>query len=289
MKYLIYSLRPKNWIKNSFVFLPLIFGKKLFCFPENIYSLFAFIIFCMASSGVYLFNDIIDKDNDKEHPLKRERPLAAGKISVKLAVFSSLTLSIVSLFLSFLLSPPFSLVITTYLILNLVYSKYLKNMIIIDVFCLGGFFLLRIIGGSIIAEVELSHWIIFMTILLALFLGFNKRRQEAKLLEWNNKSPQKIITKYNHNFIDQIITILTSSIVIAYMLYTVDERTFKEFGTRNFIYTIPFVYYGLFRYLYLIINKDTENGDPTNILFSDRVLQINILLWIIVCFIVIYL
>jgi len=287
MKYLFFALRPQQWIKNLFIFLPLIFGKKLFVLTTNLKAAVAFILFSITASVAYLINDIIDIEKDKFHPTKRLRPIASGKMSIKQAKIIALMLGILFIVLSFMLNIYFGWVVIVYLILNVVYSKFLKDLAIIDVFCIGGFFLLRIIAGSIIAGVEMSHWIIIMTVLLALFLGLNKRQQELRLLERNATSHRYVLTEYNLYFIDQMITVITSSIVITYMLYTVDTRTVREIGSRNLIYSIPFVYYGIFRYLYLI-HKTNRDGDPTRILLSDRVMQINIALWIIVCIVVIY-
>jgi len=160
-------------------------------------------------------------------------------------------------------------------------------MVIVDVFCIGGFFLLRIIAGTAMARVDFSYWMIFMATLLALFLGFNKRRQELRLFEQKAISSHPALSKYSTYFIDQMIAVITSSIVVVYMLYTVDARTVKEFGNRHLIYSIPFVYYGIFRYLYLV-HKYGEGDDPTMVLFSDNKMQLNLALWAIICVSVIY-
>jgi 4-hydroxybenzoate polyprenyltransferase len=287
MKYLFFSLRPKQWIKNLFIFLPLIFGRKLFVFPANVKSAIVFILFCMASSAMYLINDIIDIERDRAHPTKRLRPIASCKVSVKQAAFTAFILGILSVIFSFKLNIHFGYVVIIYVVFNLIYSKVLKDVVIIDVFCIGGFFLLRLISGSIVAGVGLSHWIVIMITLLALFLGFNKRRQEFMILEVKVAHHRRVLTKYSLYFIDQMIAVITSSIVVSYMLYTFDSRTVNEFGTKDLMYSIPFVYYGIFRYLYLI-HKIREDGDPTRILLSDRMMQLNIALWIIVCTAVIY-
>lgn len=287
MKNLFFSLRPKHWIKNFFIFLPLIFGKKMFVFPQNLNSVIAFVIFCMASSAVYLINDIIDIEADKAHPVKRLRPIASGSVNIRQGIFIASILGILSIACSFMLNFHFGYVIIIYLAVNLIYSKALKNLVIIDVFCIGFFFLLRLISGSIVAGVILSHWIMIMTVLLSLFLGFNKRRQELVFFGRETENHRHLFTKYNLCFIDQMTTIITSSIVAIYILYTVDARTANEFGTRNLMYSIPFVCYGLFRYLYLI-RKISSDGDPTYVLLSDKMMQLSIVSWIIVCIAVIY-
>lgn len=287
MKYLFYSLRPKQWIKNLFIFMPLVFGRKLFTFPTNLKTLIAFFLFSMAAGTVYLINDIMDVEKDKLHPIKRLRPIPSGKVSIKEALSATLILGALSIALSFMLNIYFGWVVVSYFIFNLLYTKILKEAVIIDVFCIGGFFILRIIAGSVVAGIELSHWIILMTVLLALFLGFMKRRQELNLLERKAVSHRHVLTRYNAYFIDQMIAIITSSIVVVYMLYTIDVRTVRVVGSMHLIYSIPFVYYGIFRYLYLI-HKAHECRDTAHILLSDKKSQLNLALWLIVCIGVIY-
>ena len=287
IKYLLLALRPKQWVKNLFIFSPLIFGGKLFIYPANLKTAIAFVLFCLAASVVYLANDLIDLEKDKLHPKKRLRPIASGKVTVDQTKIAALILGIISIVLSFMLSGSFGWVVVTYLTFNLLYSKILKEAVIIDVFCIAAFFLLRIIAGAVVAEVSMSYWIVIMTALLALFLGFNKRRQEVVTLEEKAASHRKVLIKYDPYFIDQMIAVITSSIVVVYMLYTVDANTVREFGSNHLIYTIPFVYYGIFRYLYLI-HRRNEDGDPTDILISDRKTQLNIVLWAAVCILVLY-
>lgn len=287
MRYLFLALRPKEWIKNCLIFLPLIFGKKLFIFPTNLKSAAAFFLFSITASAVYLINDLIDLERDKLHPIKRLRPIASGKVNVKQAKYIATFLGTLSIAFSFMLDYLFGCVVVAYHIFNLAYTKILKNIVIVDVFCLGIFFLLRLNAGSVLARVELSHWIVIMTVLLALFLGFNKRRQELELLQRKAPFHRQVLTKYNIYFIDQIITTITSSIVVSYILYTVDIRTIQEFGTKHLMYSIPFVYYGIFRYLYLI-HKLKRFTDPTSILYSDTKMQLNLILWVMICIGVIY-
>jgi 4-hydroxybenzoate polyprenyltransferase len=273
MKELFKALRAKQWVKNLFIFLPLIFGGKLFVFPANFNILIAFIIFCAASSAVYLVNDALDLKEDRGHPTKRLRSLAAGKISAQQAMTSALILGISAAVFSFLLDFQFGLIVTTYFCLNLLYSKILRNIVIIDVFCLAGFFLLRILSGGAVAAVKLSPWIIFMTVLLALLLGFGKRRQECKLLKKEIYNHRHVLAQYHLRFLDPVIVVLAASIVVMYTLYGINSGA---------IYSAPFVYYGVFRYLYLI-NKRVDDGDPAHLLFSDKPMQLDLLLWIACC------
>jgi 4-hydroxybenzoate polyprenyltransferase len=250
-------------------------------------TLAAFFLFSLAAGVIYLINDIIDIKKDRLHPTKRLRPIASGKLGVREAWTAAFGIGIASFLLSFVLDVYFGIVVLAYFIFNLVYSKVLKEIVIVDVFCIGGFFLLRIIAGGCIADVAISQWIIFMTILLALFLGFNKRRQELALCKRRAYSCRHVLLKYDIYFIDQMISVITSSIVVVYMLYATDVNTVMKFGSNHLIYSIPFVYYGIFRYLFLI-HKVHKDGDPTRILLSDRNLRINVFLWIAVCIAVIY-
>jgi len=287
MKYLFLSLRPRHWVKNFFIFLPLIFGQKLFDIQASLNIIIAFFIFSIISGVVYLVNDVIDLDADRSHPTKHLRPIASGKISVRSACVSALVLGLISVFCAFRLMPDFGWVVLTYLIFNFLYSKILKKVVIIDVFCLGAFFLLRVVAGSVIADVEISHWMLIMTTLLALFLGFNKRRQELSIQGAADSSSRHVLFEYNIYFIDQIISIITSSIVVVYMLYAVDGRTVAEFGSTHLIYSVPFVYYGIFRYLY-VVHKLHDGGDPVAIFLEDKMMQLNLFLWILVCILVVY-
>ncbi len=286
MKYLMMAMRPKQWIKNLFVLLPVVFGKKVFSQPENIHALYACFCFVGASSAVYLLNDILDLASDRKHPVKKTRPIASGQLSVVAAGSCSAVLAGASLAFAYWMSPALGGVVLVYLALNVAYSIFLKHRVIVDVFCIAAFFLLRLTAGSLAAGVVLSHWILFMTFLLALFLGFGKRRQELGQVAEASQQ-RKVLLQYEPYFIDQMMSVVTASIVIVYMLYTVDTQTVVHFGTKHLIYSIPFVYYGIFRYLYLI-HKARIEGDPTTALFSDTRIQISLLGWIVTCVGVIY-
>lgn len=292
MKYILsrnhfISLRPQQWVKNLFIFLPLIFGKKLFTFPANLYSLIAFILFSLNASAVYLINDIIDLEQDRSHPVKQLRPIASGKVPLREAKLLAYILSTVSIGCSLILSFDLGLIMIVYSIANFLYSKILKKIIIIDVLCLSGFFLLRIMAGSIAAGVKLSHWIISITALLTIFLGFAKRRHELRLFWRKAYLPHKKLPGYNIDFIDKMLLLSAVSTAAAYMFYTIDSAIVALFGNKNLIFTIPFVYFGIFRYLYLI-NKIGAECDPTHILLSDRPMQLNLLLWVMLCIAIIY-
>jgi len=287
MAQLFFALRPKHWIKNLLIFLPAVFGQVIFVPAVFTKTLLTFVIFSLVSSSAYLVNDILDREKDKAHPLNRLRPIASGRVKVEAAVVTAVGLVLLSLYLALKFAPQILFIIIFYLVFNLIYSYFLKEMVIIDVFCLGVFFVIRLVAGSIIAEVNLSHWIIMCVVLLAIFLGFNKRRQELRLINIPVHERRKVLEHYNEYFIDQMCTVLASSIVVVYSLYAIDARTIHEFGTNHLIYTIPFVYYGIFRYMYLI-HKLVKDGDPTTMLLSDSKMMLNLILWISMCMAVIY-
>lgn len=288
MKNLFFSLRPQQWIKNLFIFLPLLFGGKLFFVEDLLKTIAVFIIFSLAASSVYLINDILDAEKDRYHPTKRLRPVASGRISIALAAAAAMTLGLISLLLSSLFDIALGWVIAFYIFLNILYSLILKKIIIVDALCIAIFFLLRLASGSVVTDIYLSRWIITMTILLSLFIAFNKRRQEIKILKNYAVRARKVLGAYSISCIDRWVVIISSSIIISYLLYTIDPRTIKIIGSKNMFYTIPFVCYGIFRYLYLI-RSTSSDGDPVNIFTGDKNLQLNIAAWIAACIVIIYL
>ena len=287
IRHFFYSLRPRQWIKNLLIFMPLVFGKKLFVYPENLCVAAGFVIFSLVASSVYLVNDLWDLELDKSHRTKRLRPIPSGKIGAGTAASAAAVLAAVSVGAAYFLEPRLALVILVYLALNLIYTRRLKHIVIIDVFCLAAFFLIRIVAGTVLADVAYSHWMLFMVVLLALFLGFNKRRQELRASRSEAGEQRSVLRQYGLYFIDQMISVLTSSVVIVYMLYTIDSKTVGEVGSNHLIYTIPFVYYGIFRYLYLV-HKRHYGEDPTSVVYTDRMIQLNLLVWMAACVAVIY-
>lgn len=273
IKAYIILIRPKHWVKNLFTFIPLVFGKLLFSYPENINSLIAFISFCCLASAVYCINDFFDIDEDRQHLIKKNRPLASGALTPLQGGIVAIICMLTGFFIASFLGKYFLNVLFFYLATNLLYSKWLRRHVITDVFFLGIFFLLRFIAGAISCNTQLSHWIIILVFFLAMFLGITKRRQDLQLKQGLNTFKSQL------QLFDQIISCLVPSVGIAYMLYTVDAETVQKFGSSMLIYTIPFVYYGLFRYLYLL-HIEKKGDDPVTTLLSDRVMQINLLLWI---------
>ena len=287
MKSLLKLMRLKQFNKNLFVFAPLVFSKRLFDWHSFFDVFVAFILFCLASSSVYIFNDIKDIESDRQHPQKRFRPLPSGEVSVTVARILSAALGIVCLIFSFLLSLQFGLTVLIYIIINLFYSIALKNIVILDVMVIAAGFVLRVLGGAVIVDIYPSSWLIICTILLSLFMGFSKRRHELVLLSEDSALHRKVLEHYSPYFLDQMISVVTAATVMSYMLYTVSDQTVVFVGTRHLIWTVPFVFYGIFRYLYLVHQKE-EGSDPAELMIKDRPLLIDILLWAVSCILIIY-
>lgn len=288
MRNLFITLRPQQWVKNFVLFAGLIFSQNLDK-PELILkSVAGFALFCLLSSSVYIFNDIMDIDSDRKHPLKSARPIASGKISIPTATMLFVIFALIALGLSFLLNPVFALTALSYFVLNLLYSVYLKNVVIIDVMCIAAGFVIRAVAGAVIIGVEISAWLVVCTILLALFLGFGKRRHELWLLENQATDHRKILSEYSPYFLDQMISVVTASTVIAYTFYTLSSEVETKLGTKHMDLTIPFVLYGVFRYLYLIHQKE-GGGSPTRMLLTDKPILANIILWLLAVILIVYL
>lgn len=280
-------MRLQQWIKNLFLFAAQIFSGNLFNPNDFLLTGGGFLLFSLTASGIYLFNDITDFQKDKQHPTKSLRPLPSGKLSKSTAAFASIALISVGAIGSFLLNQLFGVTVLLYAIMNVIYSVKLKDVVILDVMTISAGFVLRVIGGALLINVPTSEWLIICTVLLSLFLGFSKRRHELSILNINANSHRAVLEHYNPYFLDQMIGIVTASTVMSYALYTISDETVKKFGTTHLIYTVPFVLYGIFRYLYLVHEKE-EGGNPTKIALTDRPLLLNIILWIIVTSFIIY-
>jgi 4-hydroxybenzoate polyprenyltransferase len=272
------SLRPRQWVKNCVIFAALLFSQTLLDPNHLLRSMAAFGLFCAVSSAVYILNDILDLQNDRIHPTKSKRPIAAGEVSVGTAAAAGATLAVVALGLSWLLSPAFALLALAYLVSNLFYSVWLKKVVIVDVMIISSGFVIRAVAGGVVIGVQVSAWLILCTILLSLFLGFTKRRQELAQLESQAVNHREILREYSVVFLDQMISIVTAATVVAYFLYTLAPETRAKLGTPYLPLTIPFVLYGIFRYLYLVHQRNMGES-PTGALYADPPLFIDILLW----------
>lgn len=285
--YIIKSLRLKQWTKNLFVFAGILFSQNILNLPMLVKTCMAFLVFCILSGSVYLFNDLLDIDTDKSHPVKSKRPLASGNLRPVYAITSFILLSLFSLGVSYYLGVYFFFTALCYFALQLAYSTYLKHIVILDVFSIAFGFLLRVIAGAVVIHVAISSWLIICTMLLSLFLGLSKRRHEIETLEYEASTHRKVLEEYSSYLLDQMISVVTASTVVCYALYTMSQETIQKFGTKNLIFTIPFVLYGIFRYLYLI-HKKGEGGNPENIIVSDKPLIISIFLWALTAGIIVY-
>jgi len=280
-------MRPRQWTKNLLLFAALIFSQNLFnpALAQNV--IISFIIFCILSGSVYTLNDLIDLKADRAHPKKSTRPLASGKLKPVTAIIAGVVLVILSLATAFWLHTSFAFIALGYFFLQIVYSLVLKHVVILDVLTVATGFVLRAIAGAEVISVPISSWLLICTILLALFLSLGKRRHELLLLEDNAVHHRKILYEYSPGLLDQMISVVTASTVVAYALYTMSADTVKKFQTDNLKYTIPFVLYGIFRYLYLI-HQRSEGGSPERIMFDDKPLLINIILYLVTVWVFTY-
>jgi 4-hydroxybenzoate polyprenyltransferase len=285
---LIAILRPRQWIKNTVIFAALLFSHTLTDATHLARSVAAFALFCAISSAVYVLNDIMDLESDRAHPTKRLRPLAAGELPAGIAGTVGLALALSGLVFAYQLSPPFAALAAVYLVVNLMYSAWLKQVVIVDVMVISSGFVIRAVSGGVVIGVEVSAWLILCTVLLSLFLAFTKRRQELALLESRAGESRAILREYSVGFLDQMISIVTAGTVVAYFLYTLAPETAAKLGTPWLPLTIPFVLYGIFRYLYLVHQRGMGEN-PTGALYSDRPLLLNVILWVVTAVVILYL
>ncbi len=275
-------LRPRQWLKNIFIFAGLIFSRQFLDVGSVEKSLFAFVVFSLLSSSGYIINDILDYREDREHPVKSKRPIAAGRITKWRAVFVSVSLFVISLFGAYSLGNGFLYVCLIYSALMVAYSIGIKNIVILDVLFVAVGYVLRAIAGAVVIAVEISSWLLLCTLLIALFLAISKRRTEIVLLGEGAVKHRRILSQYSLGLLNQMMAIVTAACIVAYCLYTLAPETVEKFGTRNLIYTIPFVVYGIFRYLYITFQK-VETDIPERVLLSDLPLQLCLLGWIVTC------
>ncbi len=279
-------LRPRQWVKNLFVFAGLIFSQSLFT-PLLWPALAAFAIFCALSGAIYVFNDVADVEKDRIHPTKRTRPIARGALSIPAALTLGVLLLVGSLLAAFALSVPFGLVAAAYAGLLTAYSVWLKHVVILDVLTVAAGFVLRAVAGAAAIHVEISGWLVICTILVALFLALGKRRHEYRTLRGDAAAHRPILAEYSEGFLDQMVAVVTASTVTAYALYTMSPDTVARFHTRLLPITLPFVLYGIFRYLYLLYRREM-GGNPSDLLLNDRALLVNTVLWMLALLVIIY-
>jgi 4-hydroxybenzoate polyprenyltransferase len=289
---LIRLLRPRQWTKNLFVFAGLIFSQNLLR-PGHLGRVAAaFGLFCLLSGCIYILNDLADLEQDRAHPVKRRRPLAAGQISPAAALAALAVLLPACLAGSWLLGEPFFYVALAYLALQVAYNLVLKRVVILDVFTVAAGFVLRVVAGAAVIDVQVSHWLLLCTTLIALFLALAKRRHELALIGEEAAGHRQVLSQYSLYFLDQMMGVTTSATVLSYALYTVAPETVAKFGTDALVYTVPFVLYGVFRYLYLIhVDPDGRaggGGSPESALLNDRPLLVCLVLWVLAVWAVLY-
>ncbi|MFH0918914.1 MAG: decaprenyl-phosphate phosphoribosyltransferase [Fibrobacterota bacterium] len=287
MKAVLKSLRLDQWLKNAFVLAPLVFARHLFE-PRLLLTAIAYTFaFCLASSAVYLINDIFDREHDRAHPDKKHRPLASGEMGVGLATVLAAALAAVSIGTGLSMDPAAGLIMALYLANNLLYSLYLKRVVVLDVVLIAAGFVLRVLGGASVIHVQPSVWLIMCTFLLSLFLGFCKRKQERLALKGHAPEHRAVLDDYALNYLDHMISVVSACTIISYALYTVADATVAKFHTERLIYTLPFVLYGVFRYVYHV-NVLQSRKSTSHILFHDKSLILDLLLWFAVTAAIIY-
>lgn len=276
---LIKTMRPRQWTKNGFVFFALMFDKQLFLREPFLRTLAGFALFCLASSAVYLINDIADVEADRKHPEKKHRPIASGKLPLNTAWIAAILLVAIALPLGYFLSPALAIILAVYLAINILYSRWLKHIPILDVFIVSSGFVLRVAAGVALITVErFSPWLYMITTLFSLYIGFGKRRAEMSLLETGAGSHRKVLDGYTLPLLDQLITIVSGTTIVTYSLYTFTAPNLPE--NHSMMLTIPFVVYGIFRYLQLIQTGHAA-GAPDEVALKDRPLQVTVVLWVV--------
>ena len=284
---LVLSLRPSQWTKNLIIFGGLLFGQRLLDPSAVLHALAAFAIFCALSGVVYLINDVADREADRRHPVKQHRPIASGAVTVPAALALAVGLGGAALGAAFWLSPLFGIVSASYLGLLALYSGVLKHVVIMDVLTIAVGFVLRAVAGAIAVDVPISHWLYLVTILGALFLALSKRRHELVLLADGATRHRRILEEYSPYLLDQMIAVVTASTIVAYAFYTMSAETVQKFGTDRLMLTLPFPLYGIFRYLYLVHQKE-GGGSPSDMLLNDWPLLVCVGLWAVSVAIIIY-
>jgi 4-hydroxybenzoate polyprenyltransferase len=284
---LLISMRPYQWLKNLFVLMPLLFGRKLAEPDAVMHALFACLSFCLMSSAIYIFNDIIDANEDRAHPEKRSRPIPSGALTIRTALLGAVVMLSLSLWLAIGLGSSFLVVMGIYFVLMIGYCVILKQLIVLDAMTIASGFVLRVVGGAIAVQVKPTHWLIACAFLLALYLAFAKRRQELLTLSDSETRHRQVLDSYTVSYLDQVNNILIGATVVCYALYTVAPETVARFETDSLIYGTIFVIYGLLRYMALI-QDPTNGGDPSKMLMKDRPLLLAVICWVIYNAAVIY-
>lgn len=278
LKAIVELIRVRQWVKNLFVFAPLVFSLQLFNATSCLQAVTAFFAFCLVSSSLYAFNDIIDLERDKYHPRKKYRPLPAGNLTVaEGAVIGALCLGL-GFLLAFTLEILVAVILGVYLLMNVVYSLWGKNVIVFDTMMIAMGFVLRVLAGAYAIAVRPSSWLLVATFFLALLLGLGKRYNELRVLEEDSANHRQVLEEYSEPFLKQLFAVASSATIVAYALYTMDDEVIAAFQTENLVFTLPFVVFGVFRYLYLVYRHEM-GGDPTEMVYKDRAMLLTVVLW----------
>ena len=275
---LLETMRPRQWAKNMFVFAGIVFDQQLLVWPSLLRVLVAFVLLCLTASSIYLINDLVDIEKDRQHPTKRNRPIPSGRLPLSVAWIAALVLPVFSLGVAFYVSRGLAVVLVLYLVIHILYSFYLKNIVLVDIFAISAGFVLRVIAGVAVIQVQaFSPWLYMCMGLLSLFLAIGKRRQEYLQLGEDAAKIRPSFAHYNIKLLDDMLRLVITATAIAYTLYATESETVLV-SQPLMLLTVPFVYYALFRYLYVIHVKG-DGGDPTDVLYTDRPLQVSIVLW----------
>lgn len=277
---LLRLMRPYQWVKNTFVFTGLLFGHAWHDPHLVAQVIVVFIAFCLVSSAIYIINDIVDLEQDKQHPKKSRRPLASGLVSVSAAVMLAVVLGTLGLSLAYFAAPAVLAILVAYVLMNVAYSLRFKHVVILDVFIIATGFMLRILAGTLGVGIPPSQWLLLCGLMVTLFLGFTKRRAEIIALTEDKTAHRKVLEHYSPVLLDKMIGITAAGLIMSYSLYTMNADTIRIHGTANLIYTVPFVMYGVFRYIYLL-HHQSRGGDPSHDLVRDPHLLIVVGTWLI--------
>lgn len=278
---IFHSMRPKHWVKNILIFVPLVFAMRIGELLPLIKATAAFFLFCGLSGAGYLLNDVMDREGDRLHKVKATRPVASGLLAPRTALLGGLVLLVISLGLAFLLNRSFGYVSLAFAIVFVLYSLLLKDVVIVDLFMVAAGYVLRVVAGAVVIPVEISNWLLITAMLLSLFIALSKRSLEIRILQDDAQNHRKTLADYNLHLLDQMTAVITSALLVAYTLYTRSPETVEKFQTADLVYTVPFVLYGIFRYLYLVHVKEGYHT-LERVLISDKPMIINMLLYALV-------
>lgn len=284
---ILLSMRPRQWLKNGFLFAALLFSRNIFHPAQVLTSVFAFGIFCLASGAVYVLNDLLDMEQDRNHPQKRSRPLASGALEPEIGALAFAVLLPISLLAGSLVNLTFLLAVAAYLVLQIAYCTFLKKMILLDVFSIAAGFFLRVAAGSAAIGVPMSKWLLICTIFISLFLALAKRRHELLALGAGAGEHRKTLEEYNLLFLDQMVSIATAGTIVSYSLYTLSEETIAKFGTSRLWLTVPIVLYGISRYLYQVY-RHGDGGQPEELVWKDKPLLTCVAVYVVSVILILY-